>query len=84
LLPIKKKDFFLLFSYILVELRSTCIAGSSSGSCILKTVAALSAPSNRRAIFSSYVNLWTRTKQNKTKSAMGLRGKEEIEVLISH
>lgn len=46
-----------IFSYEIVEFRGTCIAGSSSGSCILKTVAALSAPSKRRAIFSSYVNL---------------------------
>ena len=41
------------------EERGTWWAVSSSGSWMLKTVA-LSAPSNRRAILSSYVNLWTK------------------------
>lgn len=31
----------------------TCVTGSSSVSCVFKTVAALSAPSSLRAIFSS-------------------------------
>lgn len=39
--------------WVLMKSHRTCVTGSSSASCVFKTVAALSAPSSLRAIFSS-------------------------------